>query len=73
MNIADQMKLIKDLKSNFDGLMKLQQEIVSQIPESVNFDKQAIQKDLSEIKRMAEKKVIEGLTTLSKAYASRNS
>ncbi len=73
MNIADQMKLIKDLKSNFDGLMKLQQEIVSQIPESVNFDKQAIQKDLSEIKRMAEKKDIEGLTTLSKKYASRNS
>ena len=73
MNIADQMKLIKDLKSNFDGLMKLQQDIVSQIPESVNFDKQAIQKDLSEIKRMAEKKDIEGLTTLSKKYASRNS
>lgn len=73
MNIADQMKLIKDLKSNFDGLMKLQQEIVSQIPESVNFDKQAIQKDLSEIKRMAEKKDIEGLTTLSNKYASRNS
>lgn len=73
MNMSEQMKLIADLKKNFAQLQQIQSKAIAELPNDVGIDKHDVQRDLSTIMKMVEKRDIDGLNNLSKKYANHNS
>jgi hypothetical protein len=72
MNMNEQMKLIADLKKNFAQMMEINSKAIAELPNDVGIDKHDVQRDLSTIMKMVEKKDVDGLNKLSLKYANRN-
>jgi hypothetical protein len=53
-------------------MMEINSKAIAELPNDVGIDKHDVQRDLSTIMKMVEKKDVDGLNKLSLKYANRN-
>lgn len=64
----EQLKMIAELKNNFDNLMKINNEMIGNIPSDLMPDKTEILNDIGKIQKMVKKMDENGLKKLFKKY-----
>lgn len=68
--MQNNMKVVNDLKKNFDALMEINQRSIAEFPNEILQNKSEIQNDLNKIKKLVQKNDINGLNKLAKKYAN---
>ena len=64
----EQLKMIAELKNNFDNLMKINNEMIANIPSELMPDKTEMLNDIGKIQKMVKKMDESGLKKLFKKY-----
>jgi len=64
----EQLKMIADLKKNFDNLLKINNEMIETIPSELMPDRTALLNDIGKIQKMVKKMDQNGLQKLFKKY-----
>jgi hypothetical protein len=65
----EQLKIIAELKKNFDDLLQLNNQAISQIPSEMMPDQTKILNDIGKIQKMVNKMDRNGLNKLFKKYS----
>lgn len=68
----EHFKTISELKKNFDNLMKLNNEMIENIPSDMMPDKNEMLNDIGKIQKMVQKMDQNGLEKLFKKYQKKH-
>jgi hypothetical protein len=72
MNDMDNLKLIEELRNNFDKLLEINEKILNSLPDDVKVESESVRKDISDVTKAVRAGDLSALNALKEKYANFN-